>query len=129
AIFRRLYYKTSPVPNRVDVTSRMRSMLTDSRREKRNLVLAWLDIREAFPSVSHHLMLFLMERLGLSGALLRVVQDTYSDATIAVRTGRDSYTANIPQRNDLSPVMKEMTPRGSLSGSLGPSVRKGLANW
>ena len=45
----------------------LRSMLTDSRRRRRNLVLTWLDIREAFPSVSHHLMLFLMERLGLFG--------------------------------------------------------------
>ena len=74
----------------------LRSMLTDSRRQKRNLILAWLDIREAFPSVSHHLMLSMVERLGLSGALLRVVQDIYSGANMAVRTGKDSYTANIP---------------------------------
>ena len=59
-------------------------------------MLAWLDIREAFPSISHHL-LFLMERLGLSGALLRVVRDIYSSDTISVRTGKDTYTANIPQ--------------------------------
>ena len=76
----------------------LRSMLTDSRRQMRNLLLTWLVIREAFPSVSHQLMLFMMKRLGLSGTLLRVVQDIYSGASMAVRTGKDSYTANIPRR-------------------------------
>eukprot|EP00731_Ephydatia_muelleri_P034304 Em0054g27a len=89
----------------------LRSILGDSRRKKRNVILAWLDIKEAFPSISHHLMLFLMERLGLSGALLRVVEDIYSDATIAVKTGRDSYTPKIPQQRGvkqgcpLSPIL------------------------
>ena len=98
----------------------LRSMLTDSRRQKKNLLLAWLDIREAFPSVSHYLMLFLMERLGLSGALLRVVQDIYSGATISVRTGKDSYTANIPQRRGvkqgcpLSPILFNIVLEGLL---------------
>ena len=98
----------------------LRSMLTDSRRQKRNLVLVWLDIREAFPSVSHNLMLSMMERLGLSGTLLKVVQDVYSDATISVRTGRDSYTASIPQRRGvkqgcpLSPILFNIVLEGLL---------------
>ena len=99
----------------------LRSMLTDSRRRLRNLVLTWLDIREAFPSVSHHLMLFLMmERLGLSGSILKVVQDIYSQATIAVRTGRDFYTTPIPQRCGvkqgcpLSPILFNIVVEGLL---------------
>ena len=98
----------------------LRSILGDSRKKKRNVILAWLDIKEAFPSVSHHLMLFLMERLGLSGALLRVVEDIYSDATIAVRTGRDSYTPKIPQRRGvkqgcpLSPILFNIVLEGLL---------------
>lgn len=56
-------------------------------------------------------MLSLMERFGLSGTLLRVVQDIYSGDTITVRTGRDSYTTNNPQRHGvkqgcpLSPIL------------------------
>ena len=98
----------------------LRSMLTDSRRQKRNLILVWLDIREAFPSVSHNLMLSMMERLGLSGTLLRVVQDVYSNATISVRTGKDSYTASIPQRRGvkqgcpLSPILFNIVLEGLL---------------
>ncbi|KAL5509939.1 hypothetical protein EMCRGX_G005389 [Ephydatia muelleri] len=98
----------------------LRSILGDSRRKKRNVILAWLDIKEAFPSISHHLMLFLMERRGLSGALLRVVEDIYSDATIAVRTGRDSYTPKIPQQRGvkqgcpLSPILFNIILEGLL---------------
>ena len=98
----------------------LRSMLTDSRRQKRNLLLTWLDIREAFPSVPHHLMLFLMERLGLSGTTLRVVQDIYTGASMAVRTGKDSYTTNIPQCRGirqgcpLSPILFNIVLEGLL---------------
>ena len=42
----------------------LRSIMTDSRRRKRNLLLTWLDLRDAFGSVPQHLMLYLMERLG-----------------------------------------------------------------
>ena len=48
--------------------------------------------------------------LGLSGSILQVVQDIYSQATIA-RTGRESYTTPIPQRRGvkqgcpLSPIL------------------------
>ena len=95
----------------------LRSMLTDSRRQMRNLLLTWLVIREAFPSVSHQLMLFMMKRLGLSGTLLRVVQDIYSGASMAVRTGKDSYTANIPRRGvkqgcPLSPILFNIVLEG-----------------
>eukprot|EP00731_Ephydatia_muelleri_P034291 Em0054g14a len=88
----------------------LRSILGNSRREK-NLLLAWLDIKDAFPSVSHHLMLSFMERVGLSGSVLRVVQDIYSHATVAIRTGRESRTPPIPQRRGvkqgclLSPIL------------------------
>ena len=98
----------------------LHSMLTDSRRRRRNLVLTWLDIREAFPSVSHHLMLFMMERLGLSGSVLQVVQNIYSEATVAVRTGRESYTPPIPQQRGvkqgcpLSPILFNIVLEGLL---------------
>ena len=89
----------------------LRSMMTDSRRRKRNLLLAWLDLRDAFGSVPHHLMLSTMERLGLSGSVLEIVRDIYSHSTVAVRTGRDSFTPAIPQNRGvkqgcpLSPIL------------------------
>eukprot|EP00731_Ephydatia_muelleri_P013746 Em0007g1056a len=89
----------------------LRSMMTDSRRRKRNLLLAWLDLRDAFGSVPHHLMLSTMERLGLSGSVLKIVRDIYSHSTVAIRTGRDSFTSAIPQNRGvkqgcpLSPIL------------------------
>ena len=42
----------------------LRSILDDSRRSKRNVLIAWLDLRDAFGSVSHDLLLLMMSRLG-----------------------------------------------------------------
>ena len=53
----------------------LRSIMTDSRRRKKDLLLTWLDLRDAFGSVSHHLILLLMHRLGLSGSVLEIVRD------------------------------------------------------
>ena len=96
----------------------LRSILTDSRRRKRDLLLAWLDLRDAFGSVSHQLLLLMMSRLGLSGSILNVVEDIYSNSTVAVRTGKDSYTTPIPQRRGvkqgcpLSPILFQHRSRG-----------------
>lgn len=67
----------------------LQSMMTDSWRHKRNLLLTWLDLREAFSSVPHQLMLSLMKRLGLGGSVLDIIKDIYSHSTIVVRTGRE----------------------------------------
>lgn len=98
----------------------LRSMMTDSRRRKRNLLLAWLDLRDAFGSVPHHLMLSTMERLGLSGSVLKIVRDIYSHSTVAIRTGRDSFTSAIPQNRGvkqgcpLSPILFNIVLEGLL---------------
>ena len=98
----------------------LRSMLTDSRRSKRDLLLTWLDLQEAFPSVSHELMIFMMDRLGLSGSVLRVVRDIYSHSTMTVRTGKESHTLPIPQNRGvkqgcpLSPILFNIVLEGLL---------------
>ncbi|KAL5510046.1 hypothetical protein EMCRGX_G005514 [Ephydatia muelleri] len=53
-----------------------------------NLLLTWLDLRDAFGSVSHELILSTMKRLGLSGSVVNIVQDIYSHSTVAVRMER-----------------------------------------
>ena len=95
-------------------------MLTDSRRSRKNLLLTWLDLQEAFPSVSHSLMISLMDRLGLSGSVLRIVKDIYSHSTMSVRTGRETYTPPIPQNRGvkqgcpLSPILFNIVLEGLL---------------
>ncbi|KAL5509813.1 hypothetical protein EMCRGX_G005243 [Ephydatia muelleri] len=98
----------------------LRSMFTDSRRKKKNLLLTWLDLREAFPSVSHDLLSLMMERLGLSGSTLDIVRDIYTNASVAIRTGRESYTPPIFQRRGvkqgcpLSPILFNIVLEGLL---------------
>eukprot|EP00731_Ephydatia_muelleri_P013729 Em0007g1039a len=41
------------------------TIMTDSRRHRHNLVLTWLDLRDTFGSVPHHLMLSIMKRLSV----------------------------------------------------------------
>ena len=85
--------------------------MTDSRRRKKDLLLTWLDLRDAFGSVPHQLILSLMKRLGLSGSVHEAVKDIYSHSTVDVRTGRESYTPVIPQNRGvkqgclLSPIL------------------------
>ncbi|KAL5509946.1 hypothetical protein EMCRGX_G005397 [Ephydatia muelleri] len=98
----------------------LRSALNDSRRRKRNVVLAWLDLRDAFGSVSHELLLLMMSRLGLTGKTIDVVNDIYKDATVAINTGRDTYTTDIAQSRGvkqgcpLSPLLFNIALEGLL---------------
>ena len=95
----------------------LRSMMTDSRRRRKDALFTWLDLRDAFGSVPHELMLLLMKRLGLAGTVIR---DIYSHSTIAVRTGRESYTPAIPQNRGvkqgcpLSPILFNIALEGLL---------------
>ena len=75
----------------------LRSILTDSHRRKKDLMLAWLDLRDAFGSVPHEILLLMMSCLGLDDNTVDIVQDIYTGSTIAVRTGKSSYTPYILQ--------------------------------
>ena len=98
----------------------LRSMLDHSRRSKRNIVAIWLDLRDAFGSISHELMLLMMATLGLCGNTLAIVADIYNDSTIAIKTGKDCYTSDIPQRRGvkqecpLSPLLFNLALEGLL---------------
>ena len=98
----------------------LRSVMVEARRNKRNLLLAWLDLKDAFGSVPHDLILLLMKRLGLSGSAIDIIKDIYSQSTIAIRTGRDTYTAAIKQNRGvkqgcpLSPILFNIALEGLL---------------
>ena len=98
----------------------IRSVLTNSRRAKKDLMLAWLDLRDAFGSVPHELLILMMRRLGLDNDTTDIVRDIYSGSTIAVRTGKSSYTADIPQARGvkqgcpLSPILFNIALEGLL---------------
>ncbi|KAL5509843.1 hypothetical protein EMCRGX_G005280 [Ephydatia muelleri] len=98
----------------------LRSVMVEARRNKRNLLLAWLDLKDAFGSVPHDLILLSMKRLGLSGSAIDIINNIYYQSTIAIRTGRDTYTAAIKQNRGvkqgcpLSPILFNIALEGLL---------------
>ena len=98
----------------------LQAIMTDSRRKKRDLLLTWLDLRDAFGSVPHDLLLSSMQRFGLSGSILTIVEDIYTGSSISVRTGKTSFTPPIPQRRGvkqgcpLSPILFNIALEGML---------------
>ena len=98
----------------------LQAILTDSRRRKKDLMLAWLDLRDAFGSVLHELILLMMRRLGLSSGILKTVQDNYSNSSVAIKTGRSTFTQSKPQGRGvkqgcpLSPILFNIALEGLL---------------
>ena len=62
------------------------SVLQDSRKRKRPAFLTWLDLKDAYGSVPHEILLKTMKLAGLEGATLRIVEDLYHQPTTTVKT-------------------------------------------
>eukprot|EP00731_Ephydatia_muelleri_P013724 Em0007g1034a len=109
----------------------LRSMLTDSRQKKRDLLLTWLDLREAFPSVSHDLLSLMMERLGLSGGPPLTLSGTYTPTPPSPPTARHptrqdptrrDTTINITLRPLAPPQRPTLRHRRALDSDEGPAT-------
>ena len=65
-------------------------------------------------------MLLVMGRLGLSGSVLQIVSDIYTNSTMSVRTGKETFTQRIPQKRGvkqgcpLSPILFNIVLEGLL---------------
>ena len=88
----------------------MAAVLQDSTRRKRPIVLTWLDLKDAYGSVPHQILLPIVDLAGLLGLTMDIVKDFYCQATTSVRT-RKEKTRPIPiqrgvkQGCPLSPIL------------------------
>ena len=67
----------------------MAAVLQDSRRRKRPIVLTWLDLKDAYGSVPHQILLPIVDLAGLLGLTMDIVKDFYCQATTSVRTRKE----------------------------------------
>jgi hypothetical protein len=87
------------------------TILNDAMKgKKRTLSLAWLDLANAFPSISHDLITEMMKKLGLPSHFIQTVQDFYTGATTVLKTGDEiskpvSIKAGVKQGDPLSPFL------------------------
>ena len=68
----------------------LKSILQDSRRRKREVSVAWLDLKDAFGSVPHPVLLESLRLAGLRGTTLAAIQDIYTNSFTSVKTSSET---------------------------------------
>ncbi len=88
----------------------LQSLVLDAKRHQKNLCLAWLDLRNAFGSVPHELILITLSHLGVPDSVVNLVNNIYTNATTEVKTPAGSTSgipmnAGVKQGCPLSPIL------------------------
>jgi hypothetical protein len=92
----------------------LQSVVADCKRNQKNCFLAWLDLRNAFGSISHTIYTTL-QHMGFPNSLIRLIKDIYTDATTIVKTKRDEekdpvqVNAGVKQGCPISPILFNLT--------------------
>ena len=88
----------------------LKSLVGQARRNKKKLSLAWLDIRNAFGSVPHAVILTTLGYLGVPEELVSLIMNAYQGASTTIKLP-DGSTRSIPiqagvkQGCPLSPIL------------------------
>lgn len=92
----------------------LQEILTDARRTRRQAVVAWLDLSNAFGSVPHATIRRALVRSGVPGGLVNIWNSMYDGCSTRVRTA-EGYTTPVPIRSGvrqgcpLSPIVFDLT--------------------
>ena len=91
----------------------LQSLVLDAKRHKKNLFLAWLDLRNAFGSVPHDVISVTLSHLGVPDSVVNLVKNVYTNATTEVRTPSGitpgiPINAGVKQGCPLSPILFNM---------------------
>ena len=88
----------------------LQSIIGNARRLQKNVFLSWLDLRNAFGSVPHSAIFTTLYHMGFPEALVEMVRNVYTGATIEVRTDAGltdtiPIHAGVKQGCPLSPIL------------------------
>ena len=121
-----------PMEGCAEHTFTVESLLEDSKRKKKNLRILWLDLQNAFGSVPHDLLWFMLRFAGVPAHFIDLCREIYSGSTQKVR-GR-SWTRDLPvgvgikQGCPLSPLLFNFALEGILPHLMSSSVGYKLSN-
>ena len=61
-------------------TFTLQSVVADGKRNRKNCFFAWLDLRNAFGSISHDAIYVTLKHMGFSEHFINLVKDIYTNA-------------------------------------------------
>lgn len=93
----------------------LQSIIADCKRNQKNCFLAWLDLRNAFGSISHESIYTSLSHMGYPDTLINLIKNFYTNSTTIVRTSQKKQTRQIPilsgvkQGCPLRPILFNLT--------------------
>ncbi|CAM4612820.1 unnamed protein product [Caretta caretta] len=88
----------------------LQTIIETARRARRQCMVAWLDLANAFGSMLHHHIFAMLQEFGMPENFLRVIQEIYEGCSTTIRSV-EGETAEIPIRSGvkqgcpLSPII------------------------
>jgi len=69
--------------------------MCDAKRRRKNVRIAWLDLKNAFGSKSHDLLWFMLREKEVPEPFINICKEIYTGSSQRIKTGA-GYTRNIP---------------------------------
>ncbi|KAK3913041.1 Retrovirus-related Pol polyprotein from type-2 retrotransposable element R2DM [Frankliniella fusca] len=102
--------KFTPTEGCLEHNFMLQEVLDDARRNSKQTCIAWLDLANAFPSIPHQSLFYILQKIGLTEQQLSLIQDLYTGSTTAIRhssglTNPIPFNAGVRQGCPLSPLL------------------------
>ena len=97
----------------------LQSAMTGARRSNQNLSIVWLDLKDAFGSVPHPILLNLLQHAGLTGSTINIIDKIYTASSCCLRVGNTTshpitLGKGVKHSCPLSPILLNFVIEGIL---------------